>query len=215
MALSLSPYSTRQCKPFTGMRCLRPGLRLLMCRMVFACLLLTAPPFLRISLGADSPQVAQDQIKAVYLYNFLQFVTWPTSPSQTDQDTSKLICLINDIDINNALEELHTTLAQKIKNPFRIKHYEKYQAGMDFTACHILFVSATEENYFGEIINSLQRSPTLTISDKHDFEQVGGMIFLTNDQNRLRYHINRKATTAAGLRLSSQLLKSAIEVTDE
>ncbi|MDD5758447.1 MAG: YfiR family protein [Desulfobulbaceae bacterium] len=218
MALSFSTYASRQLKAPTGVMRLRTnmarGLHHLTWGIIFVCLFLTAPPVLEVSLADNSPQITQEELKAVYLYNFLQFVTWPKNEEKTKQTSSKLICLINDSAVNNALEGLRSSLSTTKTAPFLSKYYEEYSEGMDISACDILFVSTSEKNHFKELILGLKDAPILTVSDSDTFGALGGMIFFTEDQNRLRYHINRKATTASGLRLNSQLLKSALEVTD-
>ncbi|MEW8499960.1 MAG: YfiR family protein [Candidatus Thiodiazotropha taylori] len=47
------------------------------------------------------------------------------------------------------------------------------------------------------------------------FSQNGGMIELTQDQEKLRFIINLNTTRSSGLRLSSQLLDLAIIIDNE
>lgn len=220
MAVFFSSYDARQQKSPTGVNRLRldalRSLPRLICGLLCVCLLLAAPPFLKDSLAVDPPQVTQEQLKAVYLYNFLLFVTWPSEQQKTAQNDSKLICLIdNSTAISEALEGLHSNLSLKNTRPFHSKHFEEYTDTMDLSACDILFVSVSEKNHFKEIIDRLNHAPILTVSDSDKFGAAGGMIFFTSERSRLRYKINRTETTAAGLRLNSQLLKSALQVTDK
>jgi hypothetical protein len=173
------------------------------------------PPFLQVSLGDDTPQVAQEQLKAVYLYNFLQFVTWPNDQTPAGEATPKVIGIIGDSTLSKTLEEVGASLEKRNKSTILIKNYGHYEEGVDLSTCHILFVSASEKQNFGKIITSLKHAPVLTVSDSKDFLSVGGMISLQEEQHRLRYTINRKESTRAELRLSSQLLKTAITITDE
>lgn len=188
--------------------------RLLIYGVLFISLFLCAPPLLQVSHGDNSPQATQEQLKAVYLYNFLQFVIWPDDHSQADQASTKVIGIIGDSTISKPLEELSASLAKKNKHTLQIKNFGKYEEGIDLSACHLLFVSASEKHNAEKIIASLKHAPVLTVGDTDIFLSVGGMITLHEEQNRVRFHINRKEATAAGLRLSSQLLKTAIDVTE-
>lgn len=218
--MNLSPLSIRPSQPSPSRRrprCGKPSLG--RCLLLFWALavnaLLWSPPFLGVSLGDASPPVSQEQLKAVYLYNFLQFVTWPSGLSRADQSSAKVIGLLGNSTISTRLEELSANLAKRNQAPVQIKSYGNYVDGMDLSTCHILFISASERRNFNKIMTSLKHAPVLTVGDSNAFLAAGGMITLHEEQNRLRYQINRKETTAAGLRLSSQLLKAAITVTDE
>lgn len=174
------------------------------------------PPWQAESWGEETPTVGQEPLKAVYLYNFLQFVSWPNDHLPEDQPLVKVIGVLGDAGIRKALEEVSATLANKKQgNIMRVRWYGEYVEGMELGDCHILFVGASERHNFPAILASLKQRPVLTVSDVAPFLRAGGMITLQADQNRLRYHINLKEATAAGLRLSSQLLKTAIEVREQ
>lgn len=182
--------------------------------VLFIALLLWSPPFLRVTLGA-SPWVEQEQLKAVYLYNFLQFVTWPTDSKAPELSKTVTIGVVGDSPMNQALEDLASNLKKTEKSSIRIVHYGRYEDGMDLKACNVLFVSASEKHCSAEIIESLEKAPVLTVGDSDAFLSAGGMITMFERQDRIRYHVNRKAAAAADLRLSSQLLKTAVSIQDE
>ena len=182
--------------------------------LLIALLLCWAPPFPQLCLGA-SPRVEQEQLKAVYLYNFLQFVTWPTDSKRPDPGPTMTIGIVGNSPMTKALDELANSLANVHKTTFQVVHFGKHERGMDLRACNVLFVNASEKYNSAEIIASLQHAPILTVGDTDDFLSAGGMITMLEQQDRIRYHVNRKAAAAAGLRLSSQLLKTALSVQDE
>lgn len=188
--------------------------RLVRCGILLIGLLLWAPPFLQFSQGG-SPRVEQEQLKAVYLYNFLQFVTWPTDGKRATSNPTMVIGVVGDSPMIQALEELADNLTKMGKDNLDLRHYGKYEDGMDLSTCHVLFISASEEAHGEQIIASLKNTPVLTVGDTAAFLSAGGMITMLEQQDRIRYHVNRKAATAAGLRLSSQLLKTAISVQDD
>jgi hypothetical protein len=59
---------------------------------------------------------------------------------------------------------------------------------------------------------SADRMPILTVSDAPGFVNRGGMIEFVLDSNRVRFEINLAAARAAGLNLSSELLRVATAV---
>lgn len=155
-------------------------------------------------------QVQEYELKAVYLYNFLHFIHWPTSPGA--QDAAPIVIgIVGKSPFGNALEALKISLEIAGKPTIAIKEFGNYRSGMDLTACNILFVSASEVKNFSTIIKSLQKAPVLTVADTQNFIKSGGMINMVKHKGKIRWVINRTATTNAKLRVSSQLLNIAIK----
>ncbi len=205
-------YAADKSRSLSGILCCCP--RLVRCGIILVSLLLWAPPFLQISHGF-SPRVEQEQLKAVYLYNFLQFVTWPNNAKRPDPALTMVIGVVGDSPMNQALEDLTNNLPKTNKTTIRIMHFGNYVDGMDLSACNVLFISPSEKPALEKIIAGLRSAPVLTVGDTDTFLSAGVMITMLEQQDRIRYHVNRKAAVAAGLRLSSQLLKTAISVQDE
>jgi len=63
-----------------------------------------------------------------------------------------------------------------------------------------------------KILNELRKDPVLTVSDIPHFVQRGGMIRFVPEDNRVRFEVNLGAAQDAGLILSSELLKVAVNV---
>ena len=181
---------------------------LLLCTLVFG-----VPPWQQASHASGLPLVEQNQVKAVFLYNFLHFVSWPAELARPGQE--QVIAILGDSPVQQALTDLVAKVEEKERIALRVLSLGPYREGMDLSPCHILFVGASEKNSMARIVASFRNRPVLTVADTESFLSAGGMIALLEQQNRIRYHINRKAASEAGLRLSSQLLKSAAAVQDE
>jgi hypothetical protein len=80
------------------------------------------------------------------------------------------------------------------------------------TECQILFISSSEAHRLNKIIEELDKSAVLTVSDIPQFSQRRGMIQFVSEENRIRFEVNLAATERAGLTLSSDLLKVATVV---
>jgi hypothetical protein len=78
--------------------------------------------------------------------------------------------------------------------------------------CQILFISSSEAKRLNKIIEALDKSAVLTVSDIPQFSQRRGMIQFVLEENRIRFEVNLTATQRAGLTLSSELLKVATVV---
>jgi hypothetical protein len=79
-------------------------------------------------------------------------------------------------------------------------------------SCRILFISSSEQNQLKEILAALDNTSVLTVSDMPQFARRGGMIQFVVEANKVRVEVNLTSAERAGLTLSSQLLKVAINV---
>jgi hypothetical protein len=170
-----------------------------------------AVPMQQVSYGEQ--KVAQEyELKAVYLYNFLQFVQWPESQRMISKDGAMVIGIVGESPFGGAFEELEETIRKTGKRPFRVIYYGPYHEGLNMRNCHMLFVSASERKNFAKIITDLRGLPVLTVADTEGFLSAGGMIELVKAQGKIRWTINRAGADEAGLRFSAQLLTLAVRV---
>ncbi len=147
------------------------------------------------------------QVEAAYLYNFGRFVEWPAKGTTTKSDAFT-ICVLGEDPFGQALDatfagatiENKSVVARRISSP------------NDSTDCQILFLSSSEANRLNKIIESLNKTAILTVSDMPQFSKRGGMIQFVLEGSRVRFEVNLSATQKAGLTLSSELLKVATVV---
>ena len=76
-------------------------------------------------------------------------------------------------------------------------------------ACHVLFVSASEEDRLVPILDAVSGLPVLTVADIDKFASAGGIVGLTEVDDRSRLEVNIGAANRAGVKLSSKLLRLA------
>jgi hypothetical protein len=148
------------------------------------------------------------QIKAVFLFNFAQFVDWP--PAAFAGSNSPLVIGILGGDPFGAyLDE--TVRDEKVNNrPLAIQRYHQVD---EIKTCHVLFISRSEASHLEQILVRLKDRSILIVGDGDDFVQRGGMIRLATIQNKIRVSINVDAAKAANLTISSKLLRAADLVT--
>jgi hypothetical protein len=82
----------------------------------------------------------------------------------------------------------------------------------DALNCRVLFISLSENSHLKQILAALHDASVLTVSDLPQFTQRGGMVQFIPEGNRIRFEVNLATAEHAGLTLSSELLKVAMNV---
>ncbi|KHD08713.1 hypothetical protein PN36_26515 [Candidatus Thiomargarita nelsonii] len=149
--------------------------------------------------------VEEYQIKAVYLFNFALFLSWPRYVFKHPNQPFR-ICIIGDdpfgIDLDLVIEnekvERRRVIVQRINSIKKSKY------------CQILFVSQSERSRMANIFTYLRRHPILTVSDMKNFANLGGMIqFFNTPNNKVRFIIVPETVDEAELIASANLLQIA------
>jgi len=148
------------------------------------------------------------KLKAVFLYNFAKFVTWPDSAFENDQ-SPLVIGVLGEGPLNEALKFIEGKSAQN-----RTVIIKKFNTENDIDNCHILYLSSSQNVRMNQLLkNGLSKRDILTVGSMKQFTQIGGVINFVSEKNKLKFEISRKSAERAHLTLSSQLLTLAI-VTD-
>jgi hypothetical protein len=148
------------------------------------------------------------QLKAVFLFNFAQFVEWPPT-AFADERSPLVIGVLGDDPFGSALDE--TVRGEQIGQRSLIIH--RYHRVQEIGACHILFVSKSEAVRLESIVAALAGRNILTVSDADGATRRGVMIRFLKENKKIRLSINLDAAKLAGLTISSKLLRPAEIVT--
>lgn len=148
-------------------------------------------------------QTSEYELKAVYLERFTRFVDWPEESSISDTTKPFVIGIIGENPFGKCLKRIYEK--QKIKN--KAVKILPVKNLTDISKCHILFISKSEKQYLGKIINITQDSPILTIADTKGFCEKNGHINFYLDADKVRFEINNEAVKKAGLYMKYQLLE--------
>jgi hypothetical protein len=160
-------------------------------------------------VNGQQPSKPQEyQVKAVYLYNFGRFVEWPAAANPEELFT---ICVFGRDPFGDVLDA--TLAGETIDNQKLVAR--RISSLKETPHCRILFVSSSEAPRTREILKSVEKSRTLTVSDMPNFTANGGMIQFVVRDNKVRFEVNLRAAEKAGLSLSSQLLKVATDIRNE
>ena len=152
-----------------------------------------------------APLPAEYAVKAAFIYNFIKFVEWPAKEGLPG-DTIK-VCVLGDLADAESFERLQ---GQVVRGS-RVSVSLIKDAG-DASGCSVLFVTENQSPRLPRVLERLGASPTLTIGDTDGYAQRGVMINLFLENKRVRFEINEHRARAAGLRISTKLLKLATKV---
>jgi hypothetical protein len=161
------------------------------------CLLLAA-----IAAGARAVDAPTDNdVKAVFVYNFSRFVAWPDSASSGPF----VIGILGHDELGTRLDE--AVRGESLNNrPLVVRRFQSIDEIGD---CQILFIDRSESAELGHVLSTLTHRSTLTVSDMPDAADHGVMIQFVTENSRIRLRINVDSARSAGLTISSNLLRPA------
>jgi len=143
------------------------------------------------SPASSEPNTTEYQVKAAFLFNFLKFVDWPGV-----QEGPWIIGVVASNSFAGILEE--TVRGKTVKgSPVVVKRLPNVAAAR---GCHIVFVPMP--------VPAFAPPPgVLTVGDDPHFLNAGGIVGFYLEDGKVRFEIQPDTAKAAGLRVSSQLLK--------
>jgi len=155
-------------------------------------------------LTAQKSDISDYQVKAVFLFNFAQFVEWPATAFSSEQSPF-VIGVVGDNPFGSYLEEV-VSGEKTNTHPLKVEYYKTPE---EIKTCHILFINKSEKIDPDDIIADLKAKPILTVGDVPYFLHNGGMIRFYVKNNKIQIQINLEAAEAAKLIISSKLLRIA------
>ena len=155
------------------------------------------------SAQASTPS-REYQVKAAFLFNFAQFVDWPSN-AFAEGDAPLAICVLGDDPFGAYLDDL--VRGEQVNN--RRLTVQRFRAAEDVKGCQVLYVSRSESKNLEKALASGKDMDALTVSDVDDFAERGGIIQLATESGKIRLRINVLAARASKLVISSKLLRSA------
>jgi hypothetical protein len=157
--------------------------------------------------AASAQSAPESTLKAAFLYNFAKFAEWPADAPPADP---LMMCVIGDAGVADALDE--TVKGRTIDG----RKVVVARATLDgIRGCHVVYLTGFDPKRAQQIVDDLKNAPVLTVSDREQFAQGGGIAGLFVDQGRMRFAINVEAALRCRLRISSRLLSLAKIVKDD
>lgn len=162
------------------------------------------------TLGAafgPSPGLAREMddatLRAAFLYNFAQFVTWPT-----EQGHQFRICSHGQDELGSALDALEGR---------RVRHMSiVVRRGVPLSRladCQLVYLAGGEREALGALLKATANQPQLVVADIEAGAQLGaGVALVPLDDSRLGFQLNLDSMQRSHLTPSSRLIKLARRV---
>jgi len=141
-------------------------------------------------------------MKAVFIYNFINYIQWPDTVDTMD------IGVLGSSDITQPLREI-SYAKRTIKPYLAISELE------DLASIHnydIIFIPDPAVGQLSRLKSMLKTAPVLLIGETEGLAQEGVSINFINRDGKMRFEINKESLVRANLAASSQLLKVGIIV---
>lgn len=147
------------------------------------------------------------QAKALFLYNFANFVSWPDDAFSSDKEAIHM-CLFGEIPFGTILDDVDGTMigdrALKITRTNKIKDISR--------GCQILFVGDERRALLPEFWKQIKYIYVLSVGEQKGFTDNGGVINILRTTDKMKFDINISNAIANGLFISSDLLALAREI---
>lgn len=164
----------------------------LVCTTLFCC----------VSISIQAQTASEYQVKAAFLFNFSKFIEWPPE-SFSNPGEAFVVGILGTDPFGKFLPEFISG-EKVLDHQMVIKHFDN---ALQVEKCHILFVSESVKT--AEVLHLLKAKNLLTISDRPNFVESGGMIEFYTENETIRIKINMNAVKASDLNVSSKLLRIA------
>lgn len=146
--------------------------------------------------------VSKEQIKAALVFNFMKFTEWPA-----EQGSAPLVLCLSNADrrteaafgqVNGRMIDSRAIVVRPAQ-------------GADVGACNLLYMQdSTARDMLDRIAASHPK--VLTVGDQEDFTEAGGAIGLVEQNGRVQFKVNLDMLRKGNYKVSSQLLKLAINL---
>ena len=159
------------------------------------------------STYAEDDAFAEYQIKALFLYNFANFVEWPKEAfSGPREDIS--MCLYGNVPFGGFLDTVAGTLIGDRKLVIR-----RTQEISDIKeGCHILFVGEDQKVRLPTFWNEIKYIYVLSIGEEEEFTDRGGIVNIMRTTDQVQFEINISNALENGLFIGSDILSLAREI---
>ena len=189
-----------------NVRC-RPWCKKVLNLSVFLLLILSLSP----ARAGDSP-TREYKVKAVYLYKFILFTTWPEEVFDSSNRRITIGILGND-PFGNAFDDVAgKSIAGRT---LVIKRFRELPSMEALEQCQLVFMHALKKQEVARFLKSMEGRPILSVSDMPGFIDWGGMINFVISEGMVRFEINHKAATRERIQLSSKLLRLAERIIED
>jgi hypothetical protein len=159
------------------------------------------------SLAPAAPAAPFDtEVKAAYIYRFLDYVTWPAHSFRTPDEPFVIGVLQSDA----VAAELARLVPGRTIQGHRLQLVViKDEREPDV---HVLYVPRLDDQRAARTLESARQRPILVVTDFPDGLERGGVINFVPAAARIQFEVSLEAAVRGGLQISSRLLAVAMRV---
>ena len=151
----------------------------------------------------------ESEVKAAYLYTFLKYMECPG----TDADPI-IIAVVG----KNPFEgELKKYIGKEVRGrKIQVFYFDpEKEAIKEGRKCHMLYVGDSAVLLQKNILAQFKVYNPLTIAENEWFLESGGMINLVNQSRNIRWEVNYEVIKKSGIKISSKVLRLAVNRGDK
>lgn len=157
-------------------------------------------------LARDASERAREfQAKALFLYNFANFVEWPEE-AFSNEDAPLRMCLFGAVPFGEFLDVVNGV-------PIRNRTLEVLRTSDEsdiHDGCHILFVGIDRLDRLDNFFNNVNHLFVLSVGNTEGFaDQGGGVVNIFRTRDQQKFEINLQRAIERGLFINSDLLSLA------
>lgn len=155
--------------------------------------------------SSEAPQRAKEfHVKALFLYNFANFVEWPDTAFPENSNVLKM-CLYGNVPFGGFLDTVDgTRIKDRRLNIVRTSDAEDIKPG-----CHILFVGTDQLELIQQLFLNINHLFVLSIGNVEGFTETGGVVNILRTRDHQKFEINLSKAIENGLLIDSDLLSLA------
>lgn len=157
--------------------------------------------------AAQVAAVPEHQVKAAYLYKFLDFVEWPAAAF----DGPKSPFVIGVAGADALADELDALIARR-RAESRPVVSRRLKPGEAASGLHVLFVGRGAGARAASWLAPTARQPVLTVTEADDTLPAGSTINFVMLDQRVRFDVDLRGAESRELKISSRLLGVARRV---
>ncbi len=143
----------------------------------------------------------EEEIKAAFAFNFIQFTEWP--PKHLETSKSLNLCVRSGGPVAN---ELASLVGRDVHGrPLALNRLPPDS----LAGCHVVLVDAKDAGWLAQMHAELGRAPVLLMADDDRNEIPGVMITLAASGRKVVFDVDVARVRGAGLTVSSRVLRLA------
>jgi hypothetical protein len=140
------------------------------------------------------------KIKASYIYNILQFITFPQSEFEAHSQLN--VCIVGENYFGSTLDSIEGASTPQAR--IHIMYLDD-SSSTSLSSCNVIYLTRSEAGSTQSILDKINTKNVLTIAEYPSFIAHGGLIELYTREDRIRFRINHAKRTS--FQIAAQLIQ--------